>query len=202
MLSKRLGPALLSLFLTACVTINIYFPAAEAKEAAEKIVDDILQNAPVNVVPLPAGDGQGSLPDKADRYSVIAVVLDFLVPAAHAATPNFSVDSPQIRRIQAELRQRHARLVPFYRSGAIGFTETGDVAMRDPSAVSLRDRNNLEKLVSAENADRGRLYQAIAGANGHPEWEADVRAVFARTWVEKAESGWWYRTAGGKWAVK
>lgn len=29
--------------LTACVTINIYFPAAAAEKAAEKIVDEVWQ---------------------------------------------------------------------------------------------------------------------------------------------------------------
>jgi uncharacterized protein YdbL (DUF1318 family) len=202
MMTKRLGPALMSLFLTACVTINIYFPAAEAKEAAEKIVDDILQSAPVDVKPAPAGDGQGALPGNSGQFNAFAVLLDLLLPAAHAAAPNFSVDSPQIRRIQAELKQRHPRLAPFYRSGAIGFTEDGKVAIRDAKAVSLRERKSLEKLVAADNGDRDSLYQAIARANGHPEWEAEVRAVFAKTWVEKAEKGWWYRKPNGQWMKK
>jgi len=29
--------------LTACVTINIYFPAAAAEKAADKIIDDVWQ---------------------------------------------------------------------------------------------------------------------------------------------------------------
>ena len=32
------------LLLAACVTINIYFPAAQAEQAAEKIVDEIIGN--------------------------------------------------------------------------------------------------------------------------------------------------------------
>jgi hypothetical protein len=31
------------LTLSACVTINIYFPAAEAEKAADKIIDDVWQ---------------------------------------------------------------------------------------------------------------------------------------------------------------
>ncbi len=31
------------LLLTACVTINIYFPAAAAEKAADKIIDDVWQ---------------------------------------------------------------------------------------------------------------------------------------------------------------
>ncbi len=44
--------------LSACVTINIYFPAAAAEKAAEKIVDEVWQlkeeGAKVNVETAPA----------------------------------------------------------------------------------------------------------------------------------------------------
>jgi len=57
-------------------------------------------------------------------------------------------------------------------------------------------------LLAAENKDRESLYQAIANANGHPEWEPDVRATFAKKWVSRANSGWWYQTSKGKWKQK
>lgn len=45
--SLRFVPALLAaLALSACVTINIYFPAAAAEKAADQIIDDIWQTAP------------------------------------------------------------------------------------------------------------------------------------------------------------
>ena len=34
---------MLSLLLGACVTINIYFPAAAAEKAADKIIDEVWQ---------------------------------------------------------------------------------------------------------------------------------------------------------------
>lgn len=34
---------LLTTTLSACVTINIYFPAAAAEKAADKIIDDVWQ---------------------------------------------------------------------------------------------------------------------------------------------------------------
>lgn len=40
----RLAPgAALLLVLGACVTINIYFPAAAAEKAADKIIDEVWQ---------------------------------------------------------------------------------------------------------------------------------------------------------------
>lgn len=44
------------LLLAACVTINIYFPAAEAEKAADRIIDEVLQvkkpAAPANPAPV------------------------------------------------------------------------------------------------------------------------------------------------------
>lgn len=37
--------------LSGCVTINIYFPAAAAERAADRIIDDILQVKPDAVKP-------------------------------------------------------------------------------------------------------------------------------------------------------
>ena len=41
------GIACLAITLSACVTINIYFPAAAAEKAADKVIDEVWQ--------LPAG---------------------------------------------------------------------------------------------------------------------------------------------------
>ena len=44
------GVAGLFFLLSACVTINIYFPAAAAQKAADRIIDDVWQLKP----PVPA----------------------------------------------------------------------------------------------------------------------------------------------------
>jgi uncharacterized protein YdbL (DUF1318 family) len=195
----RITPTLgLFWLLTACVTINIYFPAAEAQEAAEQIVEDILSGPAEEP---PAGEPQSGLPP-APGVRLVGQILDFLIPPAEAATPNFSVDTPEIRKLQASMKSRHGSLRGFYDSGAIGFTRDALVAVRDDSKVGLKQRTQLNKLVAAENADRNRMYQAIAKANNHPEWEPDVRETFARTWIEQAAPGWWYQNAAGKWQQK
>lgn len=40
---KSLIPLSLIIGLAGCVTINIYFPAAEAQRAADKIIDEVWQ---------------------------------------------------------------------------------------------------------------------------------------------------------------
>jgi hypothetical protein len=50
--------AVFMLALSACVTINIYFPAAAAEKAADKIIDEVWQlqkqGASTNPAPPPA----------------------------------------------------------------------------------------------------------------------------------------------------
>jgi uncharacterized protein YdbL (DUF1318 family) len=197
----RTGGLLATLMLlAACVTINIYFPAAEAEKAAEKIVKDVLGNAVKAAPPAEKDKGAGLQPNS--EWQIATRVLDFFIPPAHAATPNFNVDTPQIRSLQASMRQRHASLAPHYSSGAIGFTNNALVGIRDNSAISLRERNQVKNLVSAENSNRNELYRAIANANGHPEWEPEVRATFARKWIEGAGAGWWYQNSAGSWQQK
>lgn len=40
----RIAISLAALALSACVTINIYFPAAAAEKAADKIIDEVWQS--------------------------------------------------------------------------------------------------------------------------------------------------------------
>lgn len=130
---------------------------------------------------------------------VLASVL--AMPAAMGAA-DLEINTPAIAAIQGSMQSRHEQLAPYYGSGAIGLTRDGLVAMHDANAVPLKDRQNVNSLVAAENKDRSALYKEIANANGHPEWESEVRNTFAQRWVQKAQGGWWYQDAGGGWAKK
>ena len=46
------------------------------------------------------------------------------------------------------------------------------------------------------------LYKAIAAANGHPDWFAQIKSTFAKRWVSNAQAGWWYQSANGSWKKK
>jgi uncharacterized protein YdbL (DUF1318 family) len=100
------------------------------------------------------------------------------------------------------MEDRHRKLAPYYDSGAIGMTRNGEIEFRDQKLVPLKDRNTVKKLVSMENRDRSALYREIARANGHPEWEADIRQTFSRRWVDNAPGGWWYMDKSGGWTQK
>ncbi len=201
----RLSSTFASLvLLAACVTVNIYFPAAQAQEAADRIVGDILgnQSGSENEPESGSKSDDESSNEAAGRRTLAGHLVDFLVPPVQAAQPDFSVNTPEIRSLQASMKNRHQSLAPHYASGAIGFTRDALVGMRDLGAVPLKQRAKVRKLVEAENRDRNRLYKAIAKANGQPEWENKVRATFAKSWAAQAQSGWWYQDSGGRWVRK
>ncbi len=186
-----------ALALTACVTINIYFPAAAAEQAADEIIKDIQGISPdAPQTPEP----QAGLSEwQWASVQLIDAAIAALIHSAHADSANLSIDSAEIRKIRSAMETRFPALKAFYDNGTIGLKADGYITVRDPNAVPLKDRNRVNKLVAAENADRKKLYQAIANANGHPEWASQIESTFAARWLGNAFSGWWYQQADGTW---
>jgi uncharacterized protein len=192
--------------LASCVTINVYFPAVAAERAADRIIDEVWgQQRTVPQPENPAANPTDSSPGSPQGRSfgspaaLLAMTLNWLVPAAQAAEPDIDISSPAVQRIKAAMETRHRSLASHYQSGAVGLTSNGLVALRDANAVPLAERNNVRKLVADENADRAALYREIAVANGRPEWEGDIRRTFAQRWIARAQAGWYYQDAGGNW---
>jgi uncharacterized protein YdbL (DUF1318 family) len=182
-----------TLLLTACVTINIYFPAAAAEKAADEIIKDIQNIAPQKTEPKP----KASLPDwQVSVYQLIDTAINVVVSPAQADGADLAIDSAEIRQLRATMEARFTSLQPLYAAGFIGIQADGLLAVRDVESVPLKDRNQVNKLVVAENADRQALYQAIANANGHPDWTAQIKSTFAGRWVSNAQAGWWYQSSG------
>lgn len=180
------------LALVACVTINVYFPEAAAERAADRFIRDVLGE---DVPAAPSSDPQAS---HTPWWSALSPVA-----SAHAQSLDININTPQIQAIKERMAQRQREhLAAWFDAGAIGFSRDGLVEIRDRSAVSLSERRNLERVVNEENADRNAVYREIAIANGHPEWEDDIRGTFARQWVANARSGWYYQAADGSWTQK
>lgn len=185
------------LMLSACVTINIYFPAAAAEKVADEIIKDIQNNAPQQPLQKPQVAPKSEANElKTSLYQLTEQIINLLITPAQAEEANLSIDSPEIRQLTATMEQRFAALQGFYGSGAIGIQADGLLTVRDAANTPLKDRNQINKLVAAENADRQALYQAIANANGHPEWATQIKSTFAARWISNAQSGWWYQSAG------
>ena len=183
------------LFLTACVTINIYFPAAAADKVADEVIKEI-QGVPAQEKISPEA--------RIDHWRVVLFyavdqMLTVMIPSAQAAEADLSIQTVQISQLREAMKQRFSILQGGYNSGFIGIKGDGFVVIRNLSEIPLKRRNQLKKVVRSENNDRQVLYQAIANANGHPEWYAQIKATFARHWLSNANNGWWYQNAKGTW---
>lgn len=208
---RWMGIPVAAVMLTACVTINVYFPAAEAKEAAKEFVEKVIGDQPL--MPTPEAPKEGGKPGGSAstrgglEWGQLASRIDWLslagIGSAHAQSPDISIKTPAIQAIQSRMAQRFdGQLRAHFDSGALGFASNGTVAVRDASKIPLSDRVGVNQAVADQGRDSAAVYREIAVANNHPEWEAQIRQVFARQWVDSAKAGWWYQDAGGGWKQK
>lgn len=175
--------------LSACVTINVYFPAAAAEKAAEQFIGNVIGES---------ADGADAEPPA--QRPPQAGLLDFFIGSAQAAEPDLTIQTAAVREIQARMKQRFdGVLTKALAAGSVGLTRDGLVAVRDASAVPLAERSALNQAVADENRDRKAVYAEIARANGHPEWESQIQSTFAAQWVQQARAGWYYQDAAGAW---
>lgn len=187
-------------WVAACVTINVYFPAAEMENEAKKFVEDVLQEQPST-----EGDDQSNLLD-AQFMRQIAInmnPINWFIGQAHAQQADIDLSSPAITALKAKMIDRmNGGLRSYLDSGVVGFTRDGLVETVDVSQLALKERQSIKKLVADENRDREALYREVAIANNHPEWEAQIRDAFVKQWIEQAKTGWLYQSTDGQWVKK
>lgn len=191
-------PVVGALLLTACVTINVYFPAAEAKEAAREFVEKVIDEADKVEIKDSSKDGGGGMAMLQRRVDFDPLMLIGIGSAHAQSAPDISLKTPAIQAIQARMEARfNSTLRAGFDNGALGFTSDGLISVRDPGKLELKDRVAMNAAVADDNRDRKAVYREVAVANGHPEWESQIRNVFAKQWVDSARSGWWYQSGGG-----
>jgi uncharacterized protein YdbL (DUF1318 family) len=179
----------LALALLSCITVNIYFPEAEVKKAAEDIVNDVRGTAPAKK-------------EEIKKEAVAEAARFSLVPGLYAQQAT-EVSSPRIRAIKESMKARLDQLVPFYDAGRIGEGKDGLLQVLKEDGLSLQDRSVLRKLTGDENKDRKDLYAEVAKAlNVDASKMGDVQKIFADQWIGTARSGWMVQKADGTWAKK
>jgi uncharacterized protein YdbL (DUF1318 family) len=203
-----MGIPVAAVMLTACVTINVYFPAAEAKEAAKEFVEKVIgddaqpqpapQDKPGGQSASLAPRGGESLASRIDWLSLVGI------GAAQAQDqPDINIKTPAIQAIQSRMASRFdSQLRKHFDSGALGFASDGTISVRDAAKIPLPERVGVNQAVAEQGRDAKAVYREIAVANNHPEWEQQIRAVFARQWMDSARAGWWVQDAGGGWKQK
>lgn len=183
-----------TLTVFSCVTINIYFPAEELRGAADKIVNEVWGDQPT--------DGSDQAPPATPEKSKGSGSFLLLIPASANAAQDINVSTPAIRSIKNSIKQRSAQLIGLLNSGNVGLSHDGLLKIRNLDGLSLKEKGQLNQLVKAENQDRLRLYQEIANANNFPDKAGEVQGIFADSWREQAQKGWYLETSDGSWKKK
>lgn len=184
--------AFLIIALVSCVTVNLYFPAAEMKKAADKMVDD---------------EFKGTTPDKPQQGSGLYDSIkhfSFGPTAAYAAEEvDINVSTPAIRALKDSLKNRFPGLRPYLEKGSIGHNNRGYLEVRDANGLSLKEKAELNTLVTAQNKDRKALYTEILSANKLEQGKiGQVEKIFADSRREKSRAGWWIQDDNGQWSKK
>ena len=183
----------LTLMLAACVTVNIYFPAAEVQKTAEEIVSDVYGDKKQE---------QTKPEEKPGDSSSLERILNIIGPSPAMAQNVTAVSNASIRAIKGRIAARHRQLASFYAKGNVGIANNGMLVLRDQAGLSVPQVAQVRRLVNADNADRNRLNQEVASAIKQPQNTAKVAAIFADEWRNKAAKGWWIQQNNGAWVRK
>ncbi len=187
MLNQRKVPFLGSLavatMIAGCITVHVYFPAKELREAADEIVDEVrpdIASAEDSGAESEAGNRtDNSLGDAGDvhrqgrdtagsgQHIRVPPTRPTLLSASFARIawadekdstekPDevINASSPKIKKIKASLKARYKKLLPLYTARRIGEGQDGHLVVREVKDLKLKERRKVNTLVKAENADR------------------------------------------------
>jgi uncharacterized protein YdbL (DUF1318 family) len=178
----------------ACVTVNIYFPAAEVQRAADEIVQEVRPEAAA-----PSQEPTSSEPQSRMIRSLRHLALFWVAPAE--ADVDINISTPAIRNLKQAIKGRFSSLQPFYKKGVIGENNQGYLEIRDTGDLGLKEKSQVKGLVDAENKDRRALYEEIIRANNlDSKVLPEVEKKFANSWRNQAAGrGWWTQQDDGSW---
>ncbi len=182
------------LLIASCVTVNVYFPAAEVQKAADQIVGDVT--------------GEGGAPSPAPRPGDSSSLGDYFRATGFGvrevqAQMNINVSTPAIRALRDQMKAIWQQLKPYFEKGVVGNDNNGFVGIRDTSGLNLQERNQVANLVDQMNKTRASLYREIAVANKlPPDSVPQIQKIFANSWRDKSPAGWWIQNDAGAWVKK
>jgi uncharacterized protein len=181
--------------VSACVTVNIYFPAAAVERAADQIVKETWGGPAKPATPVPQ-------PQSRSLFSRNRLLALSFVSEAFAQDADINVTNPAIRALKESIKNRSNAIKPYMDRGNIGIARDGLLAIRSADGLNLKERAEVNQLIDAENKDREALYAEIAKANGIPKENIPkIKSIFAKSWIEQAQPGWWIQS-NGNWQKK
>jgi uncharacterized protein YdbL (DUF1318 family) len=206
--------------LAACanITINVYFPEKDVKQAYKSLDDMLLHQEGGDKAPAPAAPENGPAEKKEDpvkpqsRLVPEGISISFISTACAAenVADDLAIEissAPEVVKAYDEMRGRLPQLNALRQNGAVGETNQGLVSVRDKAKGAAA-----EPVVKAENNNRKTVITAMAKAilkiNRQDTKKipgnvmAQAAAVYADSKREAAKPGWWIQLANGNWVQK
>ena len=188
-----------ALISCAVITVNIYFPEKDVKEAYKNLEKELMG---------PAEKGsemkRSGKPETSIRFDMISTAY-----AAESELADKISDivkrMPDVVNAYREMGARIADIDRLRDSGMVGEGKDGLLVIRE-GKLSAADK----KLVDAENENRRTVMKGMAKAiiriNRVPDNEANMKQVmpqavtqFASIRRDAAKKGWWIQDASGNW---
>lgn len=172
----------------AHITVDIRHHIEQQAESTLDFIEGKSDEIPVPPPPAPAQE-------KTSALGRVWQALDPM-PVAHAEA--LKNTSPEITRIATELRKRFDQIQAIKARGHAGESNRGYLELRNPDTLSPAERNEMQRLIAAENADRKALYEEVAKLNAERQVTvAMVEAIYAMERLQRAKPGEVYQLPAG-----
>ncbi len=215
----KLTVSVLCALLAACafITVNVYFPEKDVKQAYKSLDDMLLkqggkntpnENAAPEGEPKPSGEKPTSLLEYNQPFHVSFVRAAYAEEDLGKKLAEELAQMPEVQNAYADIRSRIPQLHTLFASGAIGEGSGGNIVVLDKAKLG-----DNQALVDSVNNDRKTVITAMAKATlkitGQPQNSEtmkkaliDSAKTFASVRQEKAKPGWFIQLPNGRWVQK
>jgi hypothetical protein len=191
----------------AIITVNIYFPEKDVKEAYKALEEELM-------IP-PEKKPEGKPEEKPQASSPGYLRFEWVTPACAQVSElsdqiaNIVKKMPDVVAAYRQMGQRLPQTERLRDSGAVGEGKNGLLVVRDEKLLTPADRS----LMAAENENRrtvmSGMTKAIVRLNRVPENDQNLKQVmpqaveqFAAIRQSSAKKGWWVQDTYGNWTRK
>lgn len=199
--------------LTACaiITVNVYFPEKDVKEAYKSLDEMLLKHGGMDQTEAPPAEPKEEVKPQSRLRLPVSLQLISEAHAAETVADELAVElasMPDVLKAYEEIKSRLSELNDLRESGVVGETNQGLVAIRDKARGAGK-----EDFVKAVNDSRKvvitGMAKAILKVNKQPMDEAGFKqvlpkaaATYATIRQEAAKPGWWIQLPNGRWVQK
>lgn len=174
------------LCIVGCVvipdTIHITIDIRHVEQQADNFLDYV--EGKTDVAP-----GEGTT--ESEDTSWLRKGLDFFAPVRIAYAAELNESSPRVTQIANSMKKRNAQVVALKKQGSIGENNRGFLELIRPEVLAGdEEKNNVQGVVAAENADRKALYKELARLNRDQSLDiTTIEGVYAKKRRERAKPG-------------